>query len=32
VRPLRGIASNAPCFHDNGAETLRDVIEAIRGR
>ena len=24
--PLRGIANTAPYFHDNAAETLRDLV------
>lgn len=27
VPPLRGIANTAPYFHDNSAETLRDVVD-----
>ena len=27
VPPLRGIANSAPYFHDNSAETLRDVVD-----
>jgi cytochrome c peroxidase len=27
VPPLRGIANTAPFFHDNSAETLRDVVD-----
>jgi cytochrome c peroxidase len=27
IPPLRGIANSAPYFHDNSAETLRDVVD-----